>query len=419
MNIDSALEKIYSLKQFHIKLGLENITKLLNHIGNPQSNFKTFHVAGSNGKGSTCSFMASILQEHGFKVGLYTSPHLVKFNERIRINGKTISDDEIVSFLESNRKFIDEEKPTFFEIATAMAFDYFKKHKVDYAVIETGLGGRLDATNTIIPLASVITSISLEHTRILGSTIQKIAFEKAGIIKNKVSVFIGRIPPKARITIKKIAKSNKSELFDLRESIVFRDKKYKVALRSGVFEINLIALPGVHQKYNAALAIKTLDTILPNLELNKIERGLDNVLSNSGLQGRYERFSEIPSVIFDAAHNLEGIKGFVQEFKKEKSLYSECNLIYGALNDKSNRQMLKMLKPYFDNVFVTSIKNERAVTVKELVSIAKEVDIKVSVIDKPEKLIKKFIKETKDKKCLVVLGSIYLLGEIKTKLLKN
>jgi dihydrofolate synthase/folylpolyglutamate synthase len=190
MNIDLALEKIYSLKQFNVKLGLDNIKALLNHIGNPQNNLKAIHIAGSNGKGSTCSFISSILQENGFKVGLYTSPHFINFNERIRINGTEISDSEIIEFLENNKKYVDKYQPTFFEITTAMAFDYFNRKNVEYAVIETGLGGRLDATNVLIPLASVITPISLEHSHILGDSLEKIAYEKGGIIKSGIPVLI-------------------------------------------------------------------------------------------------------------------------------------------------------------------------------------------------------------------------------------
>ncbi len=189
MDIETSLNKLFSLHTFGIKLGLENTIGFLNHLGNPQQDLKTIHIAGSNGKGSTASFIASILQEFGFKVGLYTSPHFVKFNERVVINGKQIDDEYISSFITENEKYIDEHQLTFFEVTTAMAFQYFKEMKPDYCVIETGLGGRLDSTNVLNPLAVVITTISLEHTNVLGNTIEQIAAEKAAIIKKDSKCF--------------------------------------------------------------------------------------------------------------------------------------------------------------------------------------------------------------------------------------
>ena len=215
MNIDQALEKIYSLKQFHIKLGLDNIRNLLEHLDNPHQGLNCFHIAGSNGKGSTCSFLASILQEYGYKVGLYTSPHFVSFNERIRINGVAIDDNYIINFLEKNKSYIDNYKPTFFEITTALAFHYFQNEDIDYAVIETGLGGRLDATNVIDPIASVITSISYEHTHILGDSLEQIAAEKGGIIKKNRPVFIGDIPDEAQNVLSSIAQKNNSIVYSI------------------------------------------------------------------------------------------------------------------------------------------------------------------------------------------------------------
>ncbi|MBK7106464.1 MAG: bifunctional folylpolyglutamate synthase/dihydrofolate synthase [Ignavibacteriae bacterium] len=419
MNIDLALEKIYSLKQFHVKLGLEKIIQLLNHIGNPQNSFKSIHVAGSNGKGSTCSFIASILQEHGFKVGLYTSPHFIRFNERIRINGNEISDNEILKFLNANKKFVDKEQPTFFEITTALAFQYFAKEKVDFAVIETGLGGRLDATNTITPLISVITSISLEHTNILGNKIPQIAFEKAGIIKNKIPIVIGKISKSAKNVISQIADEKKSKLIDLKNEIKVYKNYFKLKLKKDFVKFEVKNLLGKHQFYNAGLSIKSLENIIPNLDYNKIQLGLDNIIVNSGLQGRYEIISQNPLIIFDSAHNLEGVKSFVNQFKKEFLNFENCKLIYGALNDKNNKQMLSSLKPYFNKIYITSVNNERSENVNKLYSICKNLGISSKIINKPEDIITKFKNAKKNQNCFVVLGSIYLLGEIKSKLQKK
>src|SRR5690606_8415986 len=183
MNIERILTKLFSLHNFGVKLGLDNIKAFMEHLGNPQKYLKAFHIAGSNGKGSTSAFISSILMESGFKTGLYTSPHFINFNERILIDGKQISNEAVAEFFEKNEKFIDEHKLTFFEVTTALAFQYFYENNVDYAVIETGLGGRLDATNIFNAEGVVITSISLEHTNILGNTVNEIAGEKAAIIK--------------------------------------------------------------------------------------------------------------------------------------------------------------------------------------------------------------------------------------------
>ena len=241
MNLEQALEKLFSLHQFGVKLGLDKPKKLFKHIGNPHNDLKCIHIAGSNAKGSVASFINSILIEDGFKVGLYTSPHFIKFNERIRINGEMIEDEYVIEFMNELNDYIDENEPTFFELTTAMAFKYFKDNKVDYAVIETGLGGRLDATNVIDPIATVITTISLEHTNILGNTLEQIAYEKGEIIKQDRKSVIGFLPNVAEKVIEKKAKSVNSELFRLKDNIkesndfimlFLRDKKINILLPS-------------------------------------------------------------------------------------------------------------------------------------------------------------------------------------------
>ncbi len=415
MEIDTALEKIYSLKQFHVKLGLDNIKHLLNFLGNPEQKLKAIHVAGSNGKGSTCSFLASILQEVSFKVGLYTSPHFVKFNERIRINGEQISDSRIISFLDRNKNYIDENKPTFFEITTALAFQYFADEEVDYAIIETGLGGRLDATNTIIPIASVITSISLEHTHILGRTLEEIAYEKAGIIKSEVPVFVGDLPNKAINKIEEICEERNAKLIMLGDYLSFDSSKIKLRLNEESQFFERVGLKGEHQLKNSALAILTLSKTLKIIDHKIIQNGLDNVVANTGIQGRYERFGEKGNVIFDSAHNLEGINIFLDEFKQEYHKYKKCSLIFGAMKDKNIAEMIKAVKPYFSNILVTSTNYERAAYAEEIKSIADSINIKTKIDRSPDKLVLDHLDKNYDE-CLVVLGSIYLIGQIKSKL---
>ena len=416
MDIDSALEKIYSLKQFHVKLGLDNITALLNHIGNPHRELKAIHVAGSNGKGSTCSFIASVLQENGYTVGLYTSPHFVRFNERIRINGIEIPDSEIISFLELNRDYLDRYQPTFFEIATALAFSYFKNEKVDIAVIETGLGGRLDATNVIIPIASVITSLSLEHSHILGNTISDIAFEKAGIIKRNVPVFIAEMEKSAEDRIINIARERGAPLYLLNR--FWNKVKREINVNGRSFCIKRTGLKGSHQMENAALALITLFSVTDLHDDKKIVMGLDNVVNNSGIQGRYEFIGPFRNIIFDAAHNLDGVKICLQEFKREYKKYQNRTLIFGAKKDKDIAKMLELLNPYFDRIIITSVNNERAASVSEITVIAENSGIRTENGLELKKIIVDHFKE-RPEDCLTVLGSIYLLGEIKKTILSQ
>ena len=418
MNIQSALNKIYSMHQFDIKLGLDRIKKLLELIGNPHKELKYIHIAGSNGKGSTASFIASILMEAGYKVGLYTSPHFVRFNERIRINGIEIDDNYIARFIDSIEQIIEQQKPTFFEITTALAFKYFNDYKPDYVVLETGLGGRLDATNVIDPLASVITSISLEHTNILGETLEKIAFEKAGIIKPGKPVFTGSLPKKALDVIKNRAENLNSRLFVFNQFTESLEQSVNISLDKKNIHLYKTGLAGSHQFHNSALAVKVLYELLSISDISIINKGLMNVVTNTGIQGRYEIINDRPRIIFDAAHNPEGVTSFISEFSKEHIKYPNRVLIFGAMKDKDIVTMLNQLKPYFNTFYAVHPGYDRAATVEELVEIGKGIGIQLLQLEDYNRVIENFIKgEIGD--CLVVLGSIYLLGEIKSKMIKK
>lgn len=418
MELQAALNKIYSMHQFDIKLGLDRIEKLLDLVGNPQKDLNYIHIAGSNGKGSTASFIASILTEAGCKVGLYTSPHFVKFNERIRINGREIEDDYIAGFISSIENEIELLKPTFFEITTALAFKYFKNQNPDYVVLETGLGGRLDATNVISPVASVITSISLEHTNILGGTIDKIAYEKAGIIKQGVPVFVGLVPEEAELVLCGRADDVNSKVGLLKDFIELAKDNVIINTAKKKFHLYKTGLNGFHQLQNAALAVKVVEHIIGTPDFQTINNGLINVVQNSGIQGRYEIFRKYPRIIFDSAHNLDGVKTFVEEFSKEYHNYRERVLIFGVMKDKDIEQMLRQLKPYFDKIYVTMPDYERAATIEELHNIAGGIGIIVHPLPEPFSLISEF-NSSGGERCLVILGSIYLLGEIKSKILEK
>jgi len=415
MNINEALEKLFSLHNFGVKLGLENIKKFLDLLGNPQDCLKTFHIAGSNGKGSTCSFIASILSEAGFKTGLYTSPHFVKFNERIKINNIQINNEFVAEFLTKHFDYILANGLTFFEVTTALAFVYFKESNVDYAVIETGLGGRLDATNVITPLASVITSISLEHTNILGNTHSQIALEKAGIIKPGVNTFVGRLPAEAKNSIAGRCAELNSKLFEIVNYTKEKNDTVEFSDTELVIENISSPLKGEYQKYNAALAVLT---VLKTLGIKKdvvILNGLKNVLVNTGLEGRFENYSLAPRVIMESAHNIEGVEVFLKEFKKDVPVYKKKILLFGVMKDKSVGNMIVELNKVFDSIVFTEIDYERCAKTTELLQIAESLKINAGFTLEPEKYITEFIHSAEEDDCLVVLGSMYVLGEIKSR----
>ncbi|RJP62199.1 MAG: bifunctional folylpolyglutamate synthase/dihydrofolate synthase [Ignavibacteriales bacterium] len=418
MNLEESLQKLFSLHQFGIKLGLEKPKQLFSHLSNPQNNLKCFHIAGSNAKGSVSSFITSILMEEGYKVGLYTSPHYVKFNERIRVNGQMITDEYIMSFMNELDEYININEPTFFELTTAMAFKYFAEQKVDFAVIETGLGGRLDATNVIDPIASVITTISLEHTNILGHTLKQIAYEKGEIIKRGRKSFIGLLTAEAQNVLINKANSVNSELYNLRE--VLQINKDSVTLIEGSKKINLYSTPliGNYQLKNAALAIHTVINSISFKSYQSIYSGILNVIKNTGIQGRYEIFNENPKIILDSSHNEEGINNFISEFKNEKDNYNNREVIFGVMKDKDIKKMLLQFDNIFDKINITTFEYERAATIEQIKDIADSIGVKVNLIPDPVEYILRFKTET-GKKCLVVLGSIYLLGQIKSKLMNK
>ena len=416
MNLEQALEKLYSLHQFGVKLGLEKPKELFAHIGNPQNDLKCIHIAGSNAKGSVASFITSILIEDGFKVGLYTSPHFIKFNERIRVNGKMIEDEYVTKFINELDDYIDENEPTFFELTTAMAFKYFVESGVDYAIIETGLGGRLDATNVIDPISSVITTISLEHTNILGDTIEQIAYEKGEIIKEGRKTIIGLLPLEAENVIEKKTVMVHSELFRLKDVLNIYKNSVSLNLSNRCITIYNTPLYGEYQLRNAALAILVVNKSIPLRDKDSVYKGINAVVKNSGIQGRYETYNESPKVIFDSSHNEEGIENFINEFQSEYDSYNKREVIFGVMKDKNISKMLKQFDKYFNNIYATTFQYDRAATIEQIVEIGKEIGIEVRPIREVNLYIQEFVEEKRNN-CLVVIGSIYLLGNIKSKLL--
>ncbi|MFT5230493.1 MAG: dihydrofolate synthase/folylpolyglutamate synthase, partial [Candidatus Azotimanducaceae bacterium] len=273
------------------KADLSNTITLVNYLGSPERRFKAIHVAGTNGKGSTSHMLASVLQEAGYKVGLYTSPHLKDFRERIKINGEMIPKRSVSSFMKTHQSFFIANQLSFFEMTVGLAFDYFAKEKVDIAIIEVGLGGRLDSTNVIVPEVSVITNIGLDHTQFLGDTLEKVATEKAGIIKNSIPVVVGEVTPETLPVFKHIAKKNNASLMLAEEDSI----KYYPCDLKGEYQLT--------NQRTARVALEQLDATFFTISEAHIKRGLLRVVANTGLLGRWQVLNENPRVICDTAHN--------------------------------------------------------------------------------------------------------------------
>lgn len=357
------------------KADLVNISKLCNHLGNPQNRFKSIHVGGTNGKGSTSHALASILQEAGYKTGLYTSPHLKSFTERIKINGGEVSEGYVVSFVERNKTFLEEVQPSFFEMTVAMAFQYFAEEQVDFAVVEVGMGGRLDSTNIIVPELSLITNIGFDHVQFLGDTRAKIAWEKAGIIKENIPVVISETHPETRPVFETIAKEKNAPVY-------FGNDRFQIDLvdnpsddrflvfevidnNSACFQVKM-DLTGAYQVHNLVGILQAITILresgLP-IEQVDVMRGLEEITRNTGLKGRWQKLGESPLVICDTGHNVEAVRIIFSQIKKIK--YKNLYIVWGMSNDKDTGLVLDLL-PKEAYYFFTEAKLPRAMPTEEL-----------------------------------------------------
>jgi dihydrofolate synthase / folylpolyglutamate synthase len=309
------------------KADLKNTILFAKYLQNPEKDLVTIHVAGTNGKGSTSSMLASILQEAGYKVGLYTSPHLKDYRERIKINGKMISENFVVDFISKHKAFFETNDLSFFEMTVGLAFDYFKTEKVDIAIIEVGMGGRLDSTNIITPIISVITNIGLDHTQFLGNTLQEIAYEKAGIIKPNIPVVIGEFVPETKPVFLEIAAKMNAQIF------------FASDLLTNDFESDL---KGDYQIANRKTVLQTIQYIQLYSQFiineEQVRNGYKNVIKNTGLQGRWQLLKKQPRVICDTAHNKHGLEIVMEQIKKEK--FKQLHFVLGVVNDKDLDQIL-------------------------------------------------------------------------------
>jgi dihydrofolate synthase/folylpolyglutamate synthase len=335
MNYNNTLNWMFSQLPMYQRQGatafkkdLTNALALSKHLNFPEKKFKTIHVAGTNGKGSSSHMIASVLQEAGYKVGLYTSPHLKDFRERIKINGKEVKKIDVINFIKKNRDFLSENKLSFFEMTVGLAFDCFAKQQVDVAVIEVGLGGRLDSTNIITPEVSVITNIGLDHTQFLGETLPEIAFEKAGVIKTNVPVVIGEFQIETFPIFESIAKEKNAPLFLASKN---DNSNYKTDLK-GSYQIN-----------NLKTVVKTIEVLKSNgfnISEEHINNGLLHVVKNTGLLGRWQIINEQPKVICDTGHNKEGLMYVLNQLQKEE--FNKLHFIFGVVNDKELKDILPL-----------------------------------------------------------------------------
>lgn len=346
------------------KEGLENTLLLDEHFHHPHRRFRTIHVAGTNGKGSCSHSLAAVLQAAGYRVGLYTSPHLVDFRERIRVNGTPIPEETVIRFVEDERAFFEPLHPSFFELTTALAFKYFADEKVDVAIIEVGLGGRLDCTNIIRPDLCVITNISLDHVQFLGTTLAEIAAEKAGIIKSQTPVVIGETTPETRPVFQ--AKAN-----EMKAPIYWAEENQNAETNNVDFE-----LKGLYQQKN----LRTLLTAFPVLQKlgyqfdeTHIRKGLAKVCELTGLMGRWQKLQEHPTLICDTGHNVGGISYIVEQLKQQS--YHELHIVIGMVNDKDVRGVLSLL-PKEATYYFTQASVQRALPAEDLAALAAQQGLK-------------------------------------------
>ncbi|MBR9774394.1 MAG: bifunctional folylpolyglutamate synthase/dihydrofolate synthase [Cytophagales bacterium] len=432
MNYQSSLDFLFQALPMFQRVGgaafkkdLTNTLKLCAHLGNPQNKFKSIHIAGTNGKGSTAHALASVLQAAGYNTGLYTSPHLKSFRERIKINGIEIPENEVVAFVEANKTFLSEIKPSFFEMTVALSFAYFAKKGIDYAVIETGMGGRFDSTNVIQPLLSIITNIGFDHEQFLGDTLDKIAFEKAGIIKDNVPVVIGQTHDRTASVFRSIAADRKAAItfadqsLDVKFNGYNRQSKEKnlaqYTLSGGTASIENIELDllGSYQAKNLPAIMVALDhlkTLGLQLHTDHIKKGLSNITTNTGLKGRWQILSSDPLTICDTGHNEDGIQEIIEQLlvlKGKQKLY----MILGMVKDKAHYKVLAKL-PKDAYYFFCQADQPRSMPANALKNLAAELGLQGEVIENVNEALQAAEKKATKEDLIFIGGSTFVVAEI-------
>lgn len=428
MNYQQTIEFLYSrlpmftrIGQIAYKKDLHNTEALLNFLNNPQKKFKSVHIAGTNGKGSTSNMLAAILQTAGYKTGLYTSPHIKDFRERIRVDGKMVDEKFVINFTQDVMQLIDDVKPSFFELTVAMAFEYFAKEKVDVAIIETGLGGRLDSTNVITPILSVITNIGFDHVNILGNTLEKIAIEKAGIIKQGIPVIVGEYLPETKnVFIQKAQDEN--------APLIFAQDKYKIEnvnhrgkyfeaditdLENNITEHFRLSLKGAYQAKNLLTAIAAEGELIKQgfaISSEQEKQALINIETLTGLRGRWEIVQDKPTVVYDVGHNEDGISYIVKQAAEDYPL-AKKHFIIGFVRDKDVEKALKLF-PKDAYYYFTNAHLPRALPVAELHEIATGAGLAGNTFENVNDAIKAAKSAANEDDIIIVCGSFFIIAEI-------
>jgi len=429
MTYDETLRFLYSQLPMYQRQGkaaykedLSNTLVLDNYFEHPHRQFKTIHIAGTNGKGSTSHMLASILQSAGYKVGLYTSPHLKDFRERIKINGNFIPKDVVTRFVEKAKPVIDEIQPSFFELTVLMAFDYFKKEKVDIAVIETGMGGRLDSTNIITPVLSIITTIGFDHTKFLGNTLPKIANEKAGIIKSNIPVVIGDKSDETKfIFIDKAKKENAplsfaTEFFQI-DYVLQAVEEYQVfnvkQKNSIVYRDLKLDLLGNYQQKNLLTVLTAIETLksFESLQISNdaIYEGLSNVITNTGLLGRWQVLSYNPTIVFDVAHNKDGLQSVFSQVANTP--YKRLHIVAGFVNDKMIDDILPLF-PENAQYYFCEADIPRALPLNDLLRKAKQYNLNGLGYGSVKLAFETAQKNADNYDMILVTGSTFVVAEV-------
>ena len=428
MDYQSALKYLYdNIPMFHrigpaaFKADLSNSLALSAFLGQPEKNFKSIHIAGTNGKGSSAHMLAAILQEAGYNVGLYTSPHYKDFRERIKINGEYISENEVVDFVEKIKLFVNEYQPSFFELTVGMAFEHFNRHKVDIAVVEVGMGGRLDATNIIEPECSLITNIGFDHDQFLGNTLAKIAMEKAGIIKNNIPTVIGEFNEETRPVFETIAKERASELYFCQDiynceqldndGIISNFKIYRN--KELIFENIQLDLCGPYQEKNLSAVLSTVDVLSKmgyNLTKDIIYKALASVRSLTKIIGRWDILQkENPMIIADSAHNSHGL-AYVKKALKNIA-YHKLHIVFGMVSDKEPQKLLTEL-PADAEYYFCKADLPRALDAQMLKDAAENLGLSGEAYFSVKNAYESAKTNASDKDLILVLGSIFVVAEV-------
>jgi len=411
-----------------IKPNLDNTIAICKFLGHPEKKIKTIHIAGTNGKGSTSHMLASIFQEAGYKTGLYTSPHLYDFRERIKVNGQMCSQDFVIDFTNKIKPCIEKIEPSFFEITVGMAFDYFVQEKVDIAIIETGLGGRLDSTNVIEPELSIITNIGFDHMALLGNTLEAIASEKAGIIKKDTPVVIGALDPATKKVFEDKANLENAAIYFAENFIEF--KSFQNNWQNALFEFNqpLIHLldaplfpknftiecdlPAKYQAKNlkaVLVAAQLLSTMGWKLTAGKVMKALSQIKKNNGLMGRWECIQESPRVILDVAHNEHGVNALLEQLASLQ--YQQLHIVTGMVKDKDVQSVLQLL-PKNALYYFTQSHIPRALLVNELADQAAVIGLNGHSYEDVNLALKDAIKNANHNDLILVIGSVFLVAEV-------